>query len=90
MSRTPPPTAAEAFLTVSVANLKFDNGQGGMISFAQAASNQYHLVSPTLYSYDGTSYQPVSSTGSLTPWKAYWIKVYANTTLEFPTQLAPK
>ena len=75
------------YQSVPVTSLLFDDGKGGTISFSQAISDLYHVASPTLYSFDGTSYQPVSASGSLSPWKAYWIKVYANATLEFPTQL---
>ncbi len=71
---------------VAVSSLMFDNGAGGMISFATAASNQYHVVSPTLYSYDGNAYQPVTQSSVLQPWKAYWIKVFANATIEIPTR----
>jgi len=71
---------------VPVSNLMFDNGTGGMISFATAASSQYHVVSPTLYSYDGSGYQPVTQSSVLQPWKAYWIKVFSNATIEIPTR----
>ncbi len=71
---------------IPVSSLMFDNGAGGMISFATAASTQYHVVSPTLYSYDGNAYQPVTQSGVLQPWKAYWIKVFANATVEMPTK----
>jgi len=71
---------------VAVSSLMFDNGAGGMISFATAASSQYHVVSPTLYSYDGNAYQPVTQSSVLQPWKAYWIKVFANATIEIPTR----
>ena len=70
---------------VPVSSLKFDNGAGGMISFAQAVSNQYHLVSPTLYRFDGAGYQPVTATDTLQPWQAYWVKVYTDATIEIPT-----
>ena len=71
---------------VPVSSLMFDDGAGGMISFATAASTQYHVVSPTLYSYDGNAYQPVTQSSVLQPWKAYWIKVYSNATVEIPTR----
>ena len=71
---------------VAVSSLMFDNGAGGMISFATAASTQYHVVSPTLYSYDGNAYQPVTQSSVLQPWKAYWIKVFSNATIEIPTK----
>jgi len=71
---------------VPVSSLMFDNGTGGMISFATAASSQYHVVSPTLYSYDGSGYQPVTQSSVLQPWKAYWIKVFSNATIEIPTR----
>jgi len=71
---------------VPVSSLMFDNGAGGMISFATAASSQYHVVSPTLYSYDGNAYQPVTQSSVLQPWKAYWIKVFSDATVEIPTK----
>ena len=71
---------------VPVSSLMFDNGAGGMISFASAASSQYHVVAPTLYSYDGSGYQPVTQSSVLQPWKAYWIQVYSGATLEIPTK----
>ena len=71
---------------IPVASLMFDNGAGGLISFATAASSQYHVVSPTLYSYDGNAYQPVTQGSVLQPWKAYWIKVFSDATLELPTK----
>ena len=71
---------------VPVSSLKFDNGAGGMITFAQAISTQYHVADPTLYSYDGNAYQPVTQSSVLQPWKAYWIKVFSGATLEIPTR----
>ena len=70
---------------VPVSSLKFDNGAGGTITFAQAVSSQYHLVSPTLYRFDGVGYQAVTATDTLQPWNAYWIKVFTNATIEIPT-----
>ncbi len=78
----PNPSAAG----IPVANLLFDNGAGGTITFAQASSPQYNLVIYSLYSYAGGGYQAVSSTGVLTPWNAYWIYVNAPATLEIPTR----
>ena len=78
----PNPSAAG----IPVANLLFDNGAGGTITFAQASSAQYNLVTRPLYSYAGGGYQTVSSTGVLTPWNAYWIYVNAPATLEIPTR----
>ncbi len=63
----------------------FDNGAGGKITFAQAVGSQYHLVSPTLYRFDGVDYQPVVAGDTLQPWQAYWIKVFVDATLEIPT-----
>ena len=71
---------------VPVSSLMFDNGAGSMITFATAASSQYHVVSPTLYSFDGIGYQPVTQSSVLQPWTAYWIKVFSNATIEIPTK----
>ncbi len=71
---------------IPVASLLFDNGAGGTITFSQATSAQYNLVTNPLYSYAGGGYQTVSSTGVLTPWNAYWIYVNAPATLEIPTR----
>jgi len=71
---------------VPVSSLMFDNGAGGMITFATAVSTQYHVVDPTLYSYDGNAYQPVTQSSVLQPWKAYWVKVFSNATIEIPTK----
>ena len=73
---------------VSVADLQFDNGAGGKISYASAASSQYAIIpsGTAIYSFDGASYQPVSQAGTLQPWKAYWIRVNVNATLEIPTR----
>jgi len=70
---------------VLVSTLKFDMGGGNVLSFADAAGSANHVVSPTLYRYDGTAYQPVSATDTLQPWQAYWIKVFADTTVRIPT-----
>ena len=78
----PNPSAAG----IPVANLAFDNGAGGTISFTQATSPQYNLVTNPLYAYAGGGYQTVSSNGVLTPWNAYWIYVNAPATLEIPTR----
>ena len=69
---------------IPIASLKFDNGTGGMITFAQAAGSQYNLVTNPLYSYAGGGYQSLGSTGVLTPWTGYWIYVNAPATLEIP------
>ena len=78
----PNPSAAG----IPVANLKFDNGAGGTITFSQASSSQYNLVLYPLYAYAGGGYQTVSANGVLTPWNAYWIYVNAPATLEIPTR----
>jgi len=69
-----------------IASLMFDNGTGGMITFAQASGPQYNLVTHPLYGYAGGGYQALSTTGVLTPWNGYWIYVNAAATLEIPTQ----
>ncbi len=78
----PNPSAAG----IPVTSLAFDNGAGGTITFTQASSAQYNLVTRPLYSYAGGGYQTVSSTGVLTPWNAYWIYVNSPATLEIPTR----
>jgi len=71
-----------------IAGLMFDNGTGGMITFAQASGPQYNLVTHPLYGYAGGGYQALSTTGVLTPWNGYWIYVNAAATLEIPIQAA--
>lgn len=71
---------------IPVASLMFDSGNGGMITFQQAGSAQYNLVTRPLYSYAGSGYQSISSSGVLAPWFGYWIYVNAAATLEIPTQ----
>jgi len=70
---------------VPVANLSFDMGGGSVLSFANAAGSANHIVSPTLYRYDGSNYQAVSANDSLQPYQAYWIKVFVDTTVRIPT-----
>ena len=71
---------------IPVSSLMFDSGNGGRITFAQAAwATQYHIVSPTLYRFDGVNYQPVVDGDVLQPYQAYWIKVFVDATLEEPT-----
>ncbi len=65
--------------------LHFANAAGGAtLDFAMASSNAYRLVSGTLYSYNGTGYVPVTAGGTMQPWQAYWIYVYADTTVLIP------
>ena len=70
---------------VTVNTLRFMGSDGVSRSFADASGAQFHLISPTLYRYDGTAYQPVSPSDTLQPWTAYWIRVYADVTLQIPT-----
>jgi len=70
---------------VLVSSLKFDMGGGSVLSFADAVGSANHVVSPTLYRYDGTAYQAVAATDTLQPWQAYWIKVFVDTTVRIPT-----
>jgi len=69
---------------VPVSSLKFLTGTT-TLSFADAVGTANHLVSPTLYRYDGANYQTVAATDSLQPYQAYWIKVYVDTTVQIPT-----
>lgn len=70
---------------VTVSSLNFMGSDGKIRSFADASGASFHLISPTLYRYDGTAYQPVSPTDTLQPWTAYWIRVYTDVTLQIPT-----
>ena len=69
---------------VPVSSLTFTTGTT-VLSFANASGTANHVVSPTLYRYDGSNYQAVSAGDSLQPYQAYWIKVYVSTTLGIPT-----
>ena len=71
---------------IAVSALRFGNGNGGTITFADAISSRYNIVSPTLYRFDGVGYQPVASGDTLQPYNAYWIKVNVDATLVMPTQ----
>ncbi len=70
---------------VTVNSLTFTGADGVPRDFATATGSTYHLVSPTLYYYDGTAYQTVSAGGTLQPWQAYWIRVFTPVTLGIPT-----
>jgi hypothetical protein len=69
---------------ITVASLSFRTN-GTTLSYANAALSGNHVVSPTLYRFDGSAYQPVASTDTLQPYTAYWIKVFVDTTLVIPT-----
>ena len=76
---------------VPVSTLLFANRTGGgSLTFSQAVSPTYQLISPTLYSYNGTgtttanAYNAVGSKDSLQPWMGYWIYAYADTTVLIP------
>ncbi len=71
---------------IKVSALQFDNGHGGTITFADAMSSRYNVVSPTLYRFDGSGYQAVTAADTLLPYQAYWIKVNVDATLLMPTQ----
>lgn len=71
---------------IKVSALLFDNGHGGTITFADAVSSRYNVVSPTLYRFDGSSYQVVTAADTLLPYQAYWIKANVDATLLMPTQ----
>ena len=70
---------------VTVGSLTFTASNGTTYSFADASGSTYHLISGTLYSYDGSAYQPVGAGATLQPWQAYWIRVYTPVTVNIPT-----
>ena len=70
---------------VSVANLTFTGSNGATYNFADASGSTYHLISGTLYSFNGSAYQPVGAGATLQPWQAYWIRVYTPVTMNIPT-----
>jgi len=69
---------------VPVSKLTFATGNT-VLSFADAVGSANHIVSPTLYRYDGSNYQAVSANDSLQPYQGYWIKVFVDTTVRIPT-----
>lgn len=77
--------------SVAVSSLLFANRTGGgSLTFSEAVSPTYQLISPTLYSYNGTgtttanAYNAVGSKDSLQTWMGYWIYAYADTTVLIP------
>ncbi len=70
---------------VTASNMTFTAANGTTYKFADAAGSTYHLISGTLYSYNGSAYQPVGSNATLQPWQAYWIRVYTPVTVNIPT-----
>ena len=75
---------------VAVSSLMFDNGAGGKITYADASTSRYAILTPgvtNIYRYDSASntYQPVSDSAVLSPWNAYWLRVRVPATLEIPT-----
>ena len=69
---------------VPVSSLRFNTG-ATTLSFANAISSSNHVVSPTLYRYDGNAYQAVGVADTLQPYQAYWIKVFVATSVVIPT-----
>ncbi len=69
---------------VLVSSLRFNTGTT-TLSFADAISSSNHVVSPTLYRYDGSAYQAVGAADTLQPYQAYWIKVFVPTSVLIPT-----
>lgn len=69
---------------VPVSSLRFNTG-ATTLSFADAISSSNHVVSPTLYRYDGNAYQAVGAADTLQPYQAYWIKVFVATSVLIPT-----
>jgi hypothetical protein len=86
---------------INVSELTFANPASTTVhlTFDQASSNAYHIVSPVLYKFvadaAGGHYEKVVESnvaeGSfdtfLMPWQGYWIKAFENTTLYMPTHL---
>ncbi len=71
---------------ITTGRLSFANPAGGAaITFANATGSTYHLVSPTLYGYNGSSYFTVTAASQMQPWQSYWIYAFADTTIEIPT-----
>ncbi len=70
---------------VTASSMTFTAANGTTYNFADASSSTYHLISGTLYSYDGSAYQPIGSGTTLQPWQAYWIRVYTPVTINIPT-----
>ena len=69
---------------IAVSSLMFAGADGIPHTFADATSSTYHLVSGTLYSYNGTSYTTVTAGATLQPWQAYWILAYTPVTMSIP------
>lgn len=70
---------------VPVSGLTFLNpSTGGRLTFNQATTGS-RLISPVLYSYNGTSYDSVTAASSLQPWQAYWVYAFTTTTVQIPT-----
>lgn len=74
---------------ISLSRLTFANPAGtGPITFDQASSTTYRIVSPTLYGYTGSASNPyftVTSGAALQPWQAYWIFSFVDSTVQIPT-----
>ena len=70
---------------INLTDLKFLNPltPGTTLTFTDASSIKYNLVSPTVYGYDQASNSYVKVT-TLQPWHGYWMKVYADTTVYMP------
>ncbi|MEO7718360.1 MAG: carboxypeptidase-like regulatory domain-containing protein, partial [Capsulimonas sp.] len=69
---------------VPITSLKFLNPlTNTQLTYAQASSAQYNLISPTIYGYDPQTNAYVKVT-TLEPWQGYWIKAYSNTTVSIP------
>ncbi len=70
---------------VTASSLTFTAANGTTYNFTDASSSTYHLISGTLYSYNGSAYQPIGAGTTLQPWQAYWIRVYTPVTVNIPT-----
>jgi hypothetical protein len=71
-----------------VNSITFANGSSTSISWQNASSSLYDLVSPTLYAYDTTTnaYDITATTGgTLNAWTGYWIYAFQACTIQLPT-----
>lgn len=83
-----------SLLPINVSALNFQNPAGGTLTFDQASSVAFNLVSPTLYGWDSTAnayitlhsatVSPIGNT-ALKEWQGYWIYANVPCTILIPT-----